>query len=278
MAASAYELLAMLMRYVFVLLGALIVWRSFRWMSRDARAYRQEMRTLPDAGLVGEIVNLATGEGQPLPREGTIGSSWDSDIRIKDSQALRTHARFEFEEGKGLKVIPARRAYMLLSGQELRGPGYCLHGTPLQIGNTTLRVRLFAGLKVPSPVEYPEPDALLGGDSYTESWEGELQDWDRAQGFPAIPGQEQEEYVPYGTGAVPLGAPVDPYLENAEADPAHYEGNYTEDGQMTWQYAYSLQDLQRAMIEQNGASDEAEGVKYQSPLANRRRRRKRHET
>lgn len=278
MAESAYELLAMLMRYVFVLIGALIVWRSFRWMNRDARAYRREMRSLPDAGLVGEMVNLETGEGQPLPREGTIGTAWDADIRVKDRQALRTHARFEFEEGKGLKVIPARRAYMLLRGQEMRAPGYALHGTPLQIGNTVLRVRLFAGLKVPSPVEYPEPDALLGGESYTEPWEGDLQQSEQAQGFPDLPAQE-EEYVPYETGAIPLSAPVDAYPESPAGDPAQYEGNYTEDGQMTWQYAYSLQELQNAMRERDDhAADGGESVPYQSPLQGRRRRRSRHET
>ena len=32
MSDQAYELLALLMRYVFVLIGLLIVWRAFRWM------------------------------------------------------------------------------------------------------------------------------------------------------------------------------------------------------------------------------------------------------
>ena len=264
MAESAYELMAMLMRYVFVLIGALIVWRSFRWLSRDARAYRREMRSLPDAGLVGEMVNLSTGEGQPLPREGTVGSAWDSDIRVRDSAVKRTHARFVFEEGKGLQVIPVRRARMLMSGREMDGPAYALHGTQLQIGNTVLRVRLFAGLKVPFPAEYPEPDALLGGESYTENWEGELQDWERPQGFPA-PVQEEDAYAACDTAAVPPGAP--------EED-AQYEGHYTEDGQMTWQYAYSLSDLQAAMQEQEGGG---ESVPYQSPVPERRRRRDRHE-
>ncbi len=271
MSGSAYELLAMLMRYVFVLIGALIVWRSFCWLRRDARAYQREMRALPDAGLVGEIVNLTTGEGQPLPREGTIGSSRESDIRVRGRDVMRTHARFEFVEGKGLRVIPARHAFMLMSGQELTRPGFALHGTQLQIGDDVLRVRLFAGLKVPQPMAYPEPDALLGGTSYTEAWEGE--EWTPVQGFPAIPDQE-EEYVPYAVGTTPQGAPVDPY----QGDPAHYEGNYSEDGQMTWQYAYSLEDLRRAM-EENASSRQPrdeEGVSYESPLPHRRKRRNRH--
>ena len=66
MAGEAYEILALLMRYVFVLIGALVLLRAYRWMRRDARNYRREMRTLPDAGLVGEIVDLRTGKSQPL--------------------------------------------------------------------------------------------------------------------------------------------------------------------------------------------------------------------
>ena len=276
MSGEAYELLALLMRYVFVAIGALIAWRSFCWMQRDARAYRREMRSLPDAGLVGEIVNLATGQSQPLPREGTIGSSRECDIRIKDSGARRQHARFEFEEGKGLKIIPARHSGMLLSGVELNVPGYALHGTQLQVGNTVLRVRLFAGLKVPQPAAYPEPDAVLASGLYMEPWEG---DQEQAQGFPEfsqVAGtQEGEEYMPYSTSSVPQGV---------TADPASYEGGYTEDGQMTWQYAYSLDELHSAMQNQQGRQTqpadeipdaEENRIPYQSPVPRRKRRSRR---
>ena len=275
---NAYELLAMLMRYVFVLIGGLIVWRSFRWLRRDAKTYKREMKALPDAGLVGEMVNLSTGESQPLPREGVIGSARDADIRVKGDR--RSLARFEFEEGKGLKIIPNRRSRILMSGVELNAPGYALHGTQLQFGNTAFRVRLFAGLKVPQPAEYAAPDALLGANVYLESWEAPAENWEMPQGFPMVNDNNEQDFVPYSTGAIPQGAPVDPYN-----DPSLYEGNYTEDGQMTWQYAYSLQDLQNAMEQTNMnadslngeyASEQQEGIPYQSPIP-RRRRRRRHE-
>ena len=35
---EAYEIIALLMRYVFVFIVGLIVWRAFRWLRRDARA------------------------------------------------------------------------------------------------------------------------------------------------------------------------------------------------------------------------------------------------
>ena len=256
MSSEAYELLALLMRYVFVFIGLMIVWRSFRWLSRDARAYQKEMRALPDAGMIGEMVNLYTGEAQPLPHEGTIGSSGKCDIRLKDRQVRACHARFEFEEGKGLKIIPVRHSALLLSGVQVQKAAYALHGTQLQLGDSLLRVRLFAGLNVPYPVAYPEPDAVLDAE---ESQEG------------LLPASQEEEYMPYQVGSIPPGAPLEPY-----------EGHYTEDGQMTWQYAYTLDELRSAMqeegmqqMEPDGTAPEGEeGVPYQSPLHQRRRRRR----
>ena len=258
MSPQAYELISMLMRYVFVLIGLMIVWRSFRWLRRDARAYQKELRSLPDAGLVGEMVNLNTGEAQPLPREGTIGSSRECDIRLKGAGIQRNHARFEFEEGKGLKIIPLRRASMLLNGLALRGPGYALHGTQLQAGNVPLRVRLFAGLKVPYPAAYPEPDAIWNAGAAPGLWREPAEE------------EAEEAYLPEG------------YEANLP-DNQGYDGEYTQDGQMTWQYAYSTDDLQRAMAEEKwrqvqptGQIPEEEEENAYAPPVRRRRRRDRH--
>ena len=258
MSPQAYELISMLMRYVFVIIGLMIVWRSFRWLRRDARAYRKELRSLPDAGLVGEMVNLATGEAQPLPREGMIGSSGECDIHLKGPGIQRNHARFEFEDGKGLRIIPLRRASMLLNGNALRGPGYALHGTQLQAGGIPLRVRLFAGLKVPYPVAYPEPDAVwnAGGNPGLRQEAADTED--------------EEAYLPEGYEA---------YM------PAHsdYDGNYTEDGQMTWQYAYSMDELKNALEGEDLRQDQASGQAAWNeedasftPPRTRHRRRDRH--
>ena len=232
MSPQAYELISMLMRYIFVLIGLMIVWRSFRWLRRDARAYRKEMRSLPDAGLVGEMVNLSTGEAQPLPREGVIGASRECDIRLKGPGIERTHARFAFEDGKGLKIIPLRRASVLLNGDALRGPGYALHGTQLELGGIPLRVRLFAGLNVPYPVYYPKQE-----NPWMEEEDMERPaEWDGPQLLQ--PETEQEAYPCTG-------------YENPMPDSRDYDGHYTPDGQMTWQYAYSLDELNQAMAQQN---------------------------
>ena len=309
MSSSAYEILSMLMRYLFVLIGVLIVFRAYRWLRRDARAYRREMRALPDAGLVGEIVDLNTGEAQPLPREGTIGSARECDIRVKDPGALRVHARFAFEEGRGLQVTPLRQAKMLLGGEPLNAPRHALHGTQLQIGDTLLRVRLFAGLNVPmvpafpadpNPDDVPDPDFDWNqGDTIVDDFHSFLPpnadpnpddvpdpavDWNQGDtinymppaSFP-LPGVEADQ------------ADENPGWENAsfvrqQVQPAPgsvpgYDGGYTEDGQMTWQYAYSLEDLYRAQAAQASQQQPPDGEEafppYHEPPPRRRRRSRR---
>ncbi len=202
------------------------------------------------------MVNLATGEAQPLPREGMIGSSRECDIRLKGPGIQRNHARFEFEDGKGLKIIPLRRASVLLNGAALHGAGYALHGTQLQTAGIPLRVRLFAGLKVPYPAAYPEPDAV----------------WDAG----VDPGLWQEPVEPEGEEAP---YPSDGY-EAFLPDRQDYDGGFTPDGQMTWQYAYSIDELQNAMEEEKWrrvqpdgqVPDNEEAPSYVPPVRRRRRR------
>ena len=74
-----YEVLALGLRYWFVLLGGLMVWRSFAWLRKDRRAQHRRLRRLPDAGMVGELVvrrgsgELPEGTVLPVPREGVLG-------------------------------------------------------------------------------------------------------------------------------------------------------------------------------------------------------------
>ncbi|MBQ7657246.1 MAG: FHA domain-containing protein [Clostridia bacterium] len=251
MSSEAYEILALLMRYVFALIGVLIVFRSFIWLRKDARAYRKEIAALPDAGLIGEIVDLDTGKAQPLPHEGVIGSARECDIRVKGDYVLRRHARFEFVEGKGLKIIPARRGLTLLGGVEMRGPGYALHGTQLGIGSHTLRVRLFAGLNVPTPAAYPEPDTILDAADEDIPWTNIT-----VENAYYLPEETPADAVPFGDGT------------------RNYDGNYDDDGQMTWQYAYSLDELRQEQAKQawiDAQEDEP------APRESRRRRRGRRE-
>lgn len=158
MASEGYELLALLMRYVFVALGALIVWCAFRWMRKDARNYKRQMRRLPDAGLIGEVVNLNTGERLPLPREGIMGSSISCDVRVRGNGVGRKHVLFSFAEGKGLRLTPCGRKRFVMEDVEMSGTAYALHGTQIDLGDVALRVRLFAGLNVPHLAAFEAPE------------------------------------------------------------------------------------------------------------------------
>lgn len=225
MSGEAYELLAMLMRYIFVVLGVLILFRVYRQLRRDSRAHKKEMKQLPDAGLVGEVVDLDTGKSHPLPREGLMGSGSACDIRLKRRGVKRKHALFAFVEGKGLRIMPHLGSRVEMEGVRIKSSVYALHGTHVTLSNARIRIRLFAGLNVPNPAAfrqdenrpvYEETEDMeygamppfvplpqgeeWGGDSDAAApWQQPVQLW------PVIPEQEneqEEEYVPYQSPVV----------------------------------------------------------------------------
>lgn len=257
MSNQLYEIIAMLMRYVFVALGVLILLRALIWMRRDARNYSKEMRMLPDAGLVGEIVDLVTGKSQPLPREGTVGSGRYCDICLKYNGMKRCHALIAFEEGCGVRITPHRCGKIFIDGKQVSGVGYALHGTKVILGEAEIRFRLFAGLNVPHPLPYES-------NTYGLVYDGEQ--------------EEEESLPPIEMPPYRMPDPLD--SRTTETQAAGYDGGYDEDGEMTWQFAaYPLEELRRAQQEMDRRLNEAEAteeaddaVPYQSPLARPRRR------
>ena len=156
---TSYELLALGLRYWFVLLLFLTLLRAFWLMLENRREYNRTLRQLPDAGLIGEVVDLKTGKSQPLPREGLIGSGRGCDIRL--SKLHRREMEFVFRPGLGLKLIPIHRKHKsILDGEPLnKADSFALHGTVLELRGYTLRFRLFAGLDL--PYREPLPDEVF---------------------------------------------------------------------------------------------------------------------
>jgi hypothetical protein len=206
---GTYELIALGARYWFVFLGAVIVWRSYSWLLSDSRARKRVLRNLPDAGTVGEIVDLDTGDAYPLPREGVLGSGHNCDIRLRGLR--RRHAVFSFLDGRGVQLIPRHAGDILIDGQPVRKGGYATHGTRVEAGGYMLRVRLFAGLNVPRPAVYTADTAYqdVPQDTFDPRFAPEDDTW-AAQ----IP---DDGYLP------PVFTPAD------SQPPA--------DTQVTWQYA-----------------------------------------
>lgn len=148
MSAETYELLSQGLRYWFVFLALTIVIRSYRWAMQDHRRLKRTLKALPDSGLIGEVVNLSTGESLPLPREGIMGSGRSSDVHL--SGIRKSELEFMFVDGKGLNIIPIHRKHqILLQNEHLGKTGYALHGSRMNLPGYSLRVRLFAGLNVP---------------------------------------------------------------------------------------------------------------------------------
>ncbi len=162
MAAAAYGILALFMRYVFVLLALLILLGvAFELLSDRAR-YRREMKRLPDAGYVGKWVDLDSGQVYLLQREGTIGTARQADVRLSGQGLLPVEAHFAFVDGKGIRIIPERGRFLSLDGMPIEGSAYALNGSELQIGNTVLSLRLLAGLPVPQGRRAAVPESMDG--------------------------------------------------------------------------------------------------------------------
>ena len=124
--AEVYELIAQAARYWFLLLMAIIVWRSFRWYRRDRRQAKKRLKLLPDAGFVGEMVVIEGGEalkrGQalPLPREGTLGTLRTNDLCVPVEGVARRHLWFRFDEDEGLRVEPMRGQTVSVDGEPFK--------------------------------------------------------------------------------------------------------------------------------------------------------------
>ena len=169
-----YELLSLGARYWFVLLGVLIVLRSFWWLHRDRQQKHRRLRQLPDAGLIGELLVLqgsqACPEGTllPLPREGVLGSRRVCDVSVPVSGVAPQHLDFMFEEGEGLRLCPLFGCICVADGETLtrrywRDQEPLRHGSVLKVGEALLQVRLFAGIETGGHARMEEDPAQTQG-------------------------------------------------------------------------------------------------------------------
>ena len=207
MARENYELLALFMRYWFVFLMLIISIRAVRLMAKERHEYKKLIDSLPDAGLIGEIVDITTGNSYPLPREGIISNKAGADIRLiylPRSQSIH----FEFVPKQGIRLSPTKRnTNALMDGIPLHERPYALHGSYIQAGNYTLRVRLFEGLDVPDSKQ-PSLSAIDDSEGWSE------RTWDFA---------------------------ADDYLYHIQSD-VHYESDYDYNYYSHPEYDYGYED------------------------------------
>lgn len=156
MPAEAYEIAALALRYWFVVLGVLIVWRSFSWLKKDRAFRKTRLKQLPDAGMVGELVvisgseELPAGAIVPMPREGTIGSARVCDVYLPAPGIASRQGDFRFKNGLGLIIMPARKRKIHIDGKDYTHKdedALMHHGSKMIIGQVVMRLRLFVGLE-----------------------------------------------------------------------------------------------------------------------------------
>lgn len=189
MSAGLYEVLALSARYLFALLGVLIVLRAFIWLMSGRMARNAVLRRLPGSGYIGELVvlsgdgDLREGQSIPVPWEGILGSVRSSDICVPCTGVRRSHLRFSFEQGRGLLLRPFSGSEVLVNSvllncRSLPESAPLTHGGFLQVGQALLRLRVFAGLDpsagfddlsrpAPVPSGYPIPVVDTAPDSFT---------------------------------------------------------------------------------------------------------------
>lgn len=197
MSQEAFRLLSRAMRYVFVLIAALYFLLTVLWMRRDQRQWKKEKKNLPDAGNVGELVDEDSLKRYPVPREGTIGSARRCDIRIIGRGVKRLHADIRFVDGKGLMIIPSRRAKILLNGEPVTSRACAGRDSRLKIGSAPLVLKLLKNVDAPARGDFGD-----GYDPLSEAVPGE-DGWSRVvprteEGTGKNPGEEWSWGDEYG--------------------------------------------------------------------------------
>lgn len=163
MSAQWYEVLAWLMRYWFLALAVMTVYRALRWMLTDESLRRKAIRALPDAGyigcfevLCGESRSLSAGDEIPLPCEGTLGYSRRCDVCIRHKSLFSREAFFWLEQD-GLHMSPIHSGSFVVDGEQV-GAGdeaILLSGAQLYIGEVAIELRLLKGLQLDGVFEQP---------------------------------------------------------------------------------------------------------------------------
>jgi len=160
-----YEIVAGAARYWFLFLMVLIVFRSFRWYRKDQKQQKKQLRLMPDAGYIGEMVvvqgqeGLEAGTTLPVPWEGVLGYTRFSDICLPVEDVAKKHCWFRYEEGEGLVLEPLRTKSVQVDGilcQGTKEPAVMGHGSWLQIGSIVMRLRMFSGYETKAPQPYAE--------------------------------------------------------------------------------------------------------------------------
>lgn len=151
MQTSTYTIMALAMRYFFIIVSILIVIRAYMWLFQNRRARLQQTRHVQGRGAAGEFVveegndTLKPGHTLLIPWEGSIGASQGCDIILHGKAIAREHAYVFYEKKQGLRLECASLRWCEVDGKviESRHPAILHEGSLVKIGEIVLRVHLF---------------------------------------------------------------------------------------------------------------------------------------
>ena len=204
MQASWYELLSLSARYWFILLGLLIVYRSFRWLRKDRAARHKLLDKLPAAGSIGyfEVLSgsgeLPVGCSLPVPHEGVLGYLRLCDVTVPVKGVANRHCDLLFRDRVGLIVTPRNRQQIridsltVVTARDARETPMC-HNSVLEIGDAVLRLKVYMGVDVehrPLTADDAEPPAEApAGPEAPQTPDLPQADAPYRMGVPQLPGR-----------------------------------------------------------------------------------------
>lgn len=245
MAPLDFEILSKLMRYVFVLLGTMIVWRTFSWLRKDRRNTHRRIKALPDAGTIGILTvlkgssELPEGSTLAVPYEGVLGFVRTCDVVVPVDDVISQHLDFTFRNGKGLYIYPRRGCPVSVNGVTLDSRAdsrrYPMqHGSVLCIGEAVLQLGVFAGLDVAElgGAWQPPQDEAAFPESTELPWHPQFpanEELPPMPGYPPYPVQMPDQpapgmnppaFQPYAPQPQPIWSPAELPQERRPEDEA----------------------------------------------------------
>lgn len=157
---ETFEIVSLLMRYVFTALIVIICGLALRWLLHDHRVHARERRQLPRAGQIGVLESADTGERLPIAPEGLVGSGRICDVVIRRQGLRSRHFSYRLQPRRGVEIIPCGRAKVTVNDRPAKAGHYALSGALIKAGDAVFRLRLYKrlGLSQDTPsAESPDP-------------------------------------------------------------------------------------------------------------------------
>ncbi len=150
MDSSAYSMLAIAMRYLFVALIAYILLRVVIDSIREVGLMMKLRRKLGKQGSVmGELEAVAPesatyyGMTYTLRRENTIGRSGSCDMVLKDDTISPVHAAVYEKHGKVYLSNYGRSKYLFLNGEPIKRDAQLFDNDLIEMGRAALLVHMY---------------------------------------------------------------------------------------------------------------------------------------